>query len=447
MSISFTIMQRKSVLIVDDDADIISALQVVLEDEFDRIDTESNATRIPALLQANYDAILLDMNFSAGINTGNEGLFWLQTILQQKPDANVVLMTAYGNIDLAVEAIKRGARDFILKPWHNEKLIATLRAVVGGKRGKQNSRPNSPEFFFESRSPVMVSLMEKIARVAPTDASVLLLGENGTGKDVVAHEIHRKSQRASEGFYTVDLATLTPGLFESELFGHKKGSFTDAKSDRKGRFESADGGTLFLDEIGNLPLALQSKLLTVLQRKEVMPVGSNTPVAFNVRIISATNAALDQMVKSGEFRQDLMYRLNTITIEVPALRDRDEDVLPLAEFFLQQYKAEYGKGDLSLSDDAQKSIKSYHWPGNVRELRHSIEKAVILADNVITARDLALSTSARSIPPSTMRTLDDMEKDAIQHALNQYGGNIVQAAKALGITRQTLYNKMKKYGI
>ena len=441
-------MPGSTLLIVEDDRDVVDALKALLEDEFTDIVSEANPNRIPTLAARPFDMILLDMNFSAGINTGNEGLYWLSSILQRNPTARVIMMTAYGNIDLAVEAIKRGAKDFVLKPWDNQKLLATIRANIRKSQTKENRSP--VQTFVEGKSKMMIDLQERIVKVAATDASVLILGENGTGKELVAQRIHELSNRSSGPFVTVDLSTITPTLFESELFGHKKGAFTDAKTDRIGRLQMANGGTLFLDEIGNLPHAQQSKLLTALQNRAVVPVGSSENVPLDIRLITATNANLLQMVKDGSFRQDLLYRINTITFNVPALRDREDDVLALAEHFLEEHSTHYRKTDLSFEPAALEVMRRYNWPGNVRELRHTIEKAVILSEGpMITDKDLQLSTSSQSSMPvrNTGRTLDELEEQAIRSALAEHGGNIVHAAKALGITRQTFYNKMKRYGI
>jgi two-component system response regulator HydG len=444
-------MPPKSILIIDDDNDVLDALTILLEDEFGRIVTEGNPNRIPTLLNEQWSVILLDMNFSAGINTGNEGLYWLGEILRRRPETSVVLMTAYGKIDLAVEAIKRGAKDFILKPWDNDKLMATLKACLRKRVADEHvgtpSAPALSEFVIGS-SPAMQELQTNIQRVAATDASVLILGENGTGKEVVAREIHRMSRRSGKIFQMVDMTTLTDTLFESELFGHKKGAFTDAKTDRKGRFESADGGTLFLDEIGNLPPHLQAKLLTALQRRSVVPVGSNAEINFDVRLITATNAPLPEMAEQGKFRQDLLYRINTITLYVPPLRERGDDTITLAEHFLSRYASKYDRPTPSLPAETRDALKSYRWPGNVRELQHTMEKAVILGSgDSLKISELNLSTSSKPLAMNQTRTLEEIERDALISALQANQGNILQAAKSLGITRQTLYNKMKKYGI
>jgi DNA-binding NtrC family response regulator len=444
-------MPSKSVLIIDDDNDVLDALTILLEDEFDRVVTEGNPNRIPALLNEDWNLILLDMNFSAGINTGNEGLYWLGEIRRKKPNASVVLMTAYGKIDLAVEAIKRGARDFVLKPWDNSKLMATLKASLQ-KRTESEKELLTPapalSNFVEGASAVMQDLQSNIRKVASTDASVLILGENGTGKEVVARAIHHASRRAGKVFQSVDMTTLSDALFESELFGHRKGAFTDAKTDRKGRFESADGGTLFLDEIGNLPLHLQAKLLTALQKRSVVPVGSNTEISFDVRLLTATNAPLPELAEQGKFRQDLLYRINTITLHVPPLRERDGDIIVLAEHFLDLYAGKYERPTPVLPAETKEALLRYRWPGNVRELQHTMEKAVILGSGeALRVEELNLSTSSRPGPANTARTLEEIERDALIAALQANQGNILQAAKSLGITRQTLYNKMKKYGI
>ncbi len=442
-------VKNVSVLIIDDDRDVLDALGVLLEDDFPKIVKENNTNRIQTLIIENFDVVLLDMNFSAGINTGNEGLFWLSKIKQQSPQTDVIVMTAYGNIDLAVEAIKRGAKDFILKPWNNEKLLATLNSAIAEKayRRIEPKRTTSDEFI-PGQSPLMLKLQEQVRKVAQTDASVLLLGENGTGKEMFAKYIHHQSLRAGQRFLTVDLSAIPSSLFESELFGHRKGAFTDAKADRQGKFQAADQGTLFLDEIGNLPMAQQVKLLTVLQNRLVTPLGTTESSLVDVRIISATNANLSERVASGEFRQDLLYRINTITITIPPLRERIEDIEVLAGHFLSGFKAKYKKEQIGFSQQALEIMKEYSWPGNVRELKHTVEKAVILAEkDMIDADDLALSISGKPTANAGGKTLEAIEREAMISALNAHGGNIVHAAKALGITRQTLYNKMKKYGI
>jgi DNA-binding NtrC family response regulator len=433
-------------LIIDDDRDVLDALAILLEDDF-IVSRESTANRIQSLPLQDFDVVLLDMNFSAGLNTGNEGLFWLTKILEIDKTASVIMMTAYGNITLAVEAIKRGAKDFVLKPWENDKLLATIRTCLRKERSLKAKPEVTENSFVNGVSPSMLLLQEQIRKVAATEASVLLLGENGTGKELIAREIHRLSTRASAIFLSVDLSTLSSGVFESELFGHKRGAYTDAKTDRTGRFEAANGGTLFLDEIGNIPVDQQVKLLTVLQNRQVTPVGSNESVSVNVRLISATNAPLLKMAEQGLFRQDLLYRLNTVTLEIPPLRARQLDILSLAEYFLTMFSGQYKKENLVLTDEARQMLLDYHWPGNVRELKHTMEKAVILGAGIaITPKDLNLVLSSKT-SSVTDKTLEGLERQAMVDALSRHGGNIVHAAKALGITRQTFYNKMKKYGL
>jgi two-component system, NtrC family, response regulator HydG len=441
-------VKNVSILIIDDDRDVLDALGVLLEDDFSRIVKESNVNRIPSLLGEAFDLVLLDMNFSAGINSGNEGLFWLSKIKQLNPAAEVIMMTAYGNIALAVEAIKRGAKDFVLKPWDNGKLLATIKSVLGSDERKKADRvAPASGLFIEGKSPVMRTIQDQLLKVAATDASVLLLGESGTGKEVFARRIHEMSNRKDHLFNTVDLSAIPTSLFESELFGHKKGAFTDAKTDREGKLLAANHGTLFLDEIGNLPVAQQVKLLTVLQNRSVTPLGDTHSRKVDVRLISATNENLAENVLAGKFRQDLLYRINTISITIPPLRDRQEDIKIFAEAFLHVYKQRYNKHSMRFSPSALASMSDYNWPGNIRELKHTIEKTVILADtDLIDAKDLDLSISGK-LASGSVKRLDEIEKEAMINALSTHGGNIVHAAKALGITRQTLYNKMKKYGI
>lgn len=407
-----------------------------------------------------YDAILLDMNFKAGVNTGNEGIYWLEKFISKKPNASIIMMTAYGDIDLAVNAIKKGAVDFVLKPWDNEKLLATLHSAINLSRSRNEvstlkrkekeliSALNRTDRNIIGQSEAMNEVMRMVEKVASTDANVLILGENGTGKELVAREIHRLSKRNEKLLVTVDMGSIAETLFESELFGHKKGAFTDAKEDRCGKFEMASGGTLFLDEIGNLPLPLQSKLLTVLQNRTITRVGDNTPFPIDIRLISATNGNIDNMVQNSEFREDLLYRLNTITIEVPPLSERSGDVALLSNFFLDKYGAKYNKKGLKISASAMAKLENYNWPGNVRELQHTIEKAVILADsNQLGVNDFSLSNNMRSKTLNTKMTIEEMELQMIEMAILRSNGNFSAAAEALGITRQTLYNKMKKYAL
>lgn len=434
-------------MIIDDDPDILEALKVLLEEEFAEIVTENHPQRITSLLtKSSFNVVLLDMNFSAGLNTGNEGLFWLSKILESNPETSVVTMTAYGNIGLAVEAMRRGARDFVLKPWDNAKLLASLKASTQYKRQPKSETSKTNSRMVHGESEVMKSLGQNLQKIAPTDASVLILGENGTGKEVMAQQIHQLSKRKDHPFVHVDLSTINPGIFESELFGHKKGAFTDAKADYSGRFVKAHKGTLFLDEIGNLPVDQQAKLLTVLQKREVVPMGSVDAIPIDVRLITATNANLMELTEKGEFREDLLYRINTISVEIPPLRERQEDIVILANHFLEINSQRYSKPGLSFDESALGALQDYSWPGNVRELQHAIEKGVILSSGpAIKADDLNLYTPFKK--SESRQTLAEIETAAIINALKNNNGNIVKAAKELGITRQTLYNKMKRYGI
>ncbi|MDL2228461.1 sigma-54 dependent transcriptional regulator [Bacteroidales bacterium OttesenSCG-928-K03] len=451
-------MQKGSILVVDDNKAILSALQLLLPEYFMEIKMLSNPNTIISTIKAfQYDVVLLDMNFSAGVNSGNEGLFWLSEIKKYSPLSEVVLFTAYADIDLAVNGIKRGAFDFVVKPWENAKLVSTLLAAYElskSKREVKQLKEIKKEFKTESEmfwgsSPQMQKIFSLVERIAKTDANILITGENGTGKDVLANEIHKKSLRSNESMVAVDIGALTDSLFESELFGHVKGSFTDAKADRAGKFEVASGGTLFLNEIGNIPLHLQAKLLTVIQNKSISRVGGNAVIPVDIRLISATNKDLDEMVKNNEFREDLLYRINTIHIALPPLRQRKDEIVPLAELFLKRYASKYNKNITSITDDAQEKLKNYSWSGNIRELQHAVEKAVILSDGEqLTAIDFLL-VEKNDMPLnnklSTSATLEDMEKEIIAQALIDHNGNVSIIAQQLGITRQTLYNKLKKY--
>jgi len=410
------------------------------------------------MYSSNYDIILLDMNFKSGDNSGNEGLYWLKEILKHDPLAMVIMITAYGDIDLAVKAIKEGATDFIAKPWDAEKLIVTLKNAIAFRKskievkhlkGKQKQLKEDAEKhyqMFAGSSKVMQDIYKTIAKVALTDANVLILGENGTGKELIAREIHRKSKRATEIFLSVDMGSLSDSLFESEMFGHVKGSYTDAKEDRTGRFETASGGSLFLDEIGNLSMTVQSKLLTVIQNREVTRVGANKAVPTNFRLITATNKNLDEMVQKNLFREDLLFRINTIQLELPPLRERAEDIPGLADFFLTQYANKYEKPMLKMTGNAYDKLIDYYWPGNIRELKHTIEKAVILCDsNILKPEDfyLKMDRTAKG-EEETALTLSDIERKAIMKVLDQCNGNLTKAAKILDISRTTLYAKLGK---
>jgi DNA-binding NtrC family response regulator len=454
---------KGKILIVDDNEGILKSLSFILKQEFEEVTGIKNPAKFTSLLHSgSFDVILLDMNFSAGINTGNEGLFWLKEITKSDPDAVVILITAYGDIELAVKAMKEGATDFIQKPFDPVKLISTVKSALQLRmsklqvsrlihKQKQLSADLDKSFIsLIAESAAMKTIMTTVRKVAPTDANVLILGENGTGKELIAREIHRQSKRADEVFISVDLGSLSETLFESELFGHVKGSFTGAGEDRKGRFETATGGTLFLDEIGNLPISMQSKLLTVLQNRYIIPVGSNKPVPIDVRLITATNKYLSEMIKDNLFREDLMFRINTIQIEIPPLNQRAEDIVLLTEHFLKIYGKKYGKSQLRISATAVEKLRKYEWPGNVRELQHMMENSVIMADDdIIKPENLHFSTSistGKSLSDNSLN-LNNIEKLTIKEALFKHKGNINQTAKELGITRKTLYSKIEKYDL
>ncbi|MEM7657781.1 MAG: sigma-54 dependent transcriptional regulator [Bacteroidota bacterium] len=457
--------KQGNLLIIDDDAEVLVSARLLLKRSYATIKTERDPKRIPHhLRQGEYDLVLLDMNFHPGQTDGSEGIHWLHEIQKRQPDLPVVMMTAYGHIDMAVLAMKEGAIDFVSKPWENEKLRATVRSAyeLGQSRrrvqelevrekGFKEQLSQSPEGTpLLGKSSAMEQVFATIRKVARTEADVLILGENGTGKELVAREIHQQSLRAGEAFIKVDLGAITESLFESELFGHTKGAFTDAKEDRAGRFEVASGGTLFLDEIGNLSLGLQVKLLSALQNRMITRVGSHQSLPVDIRLICATNMPLYEMVKEQGFRQDLLYRINTVEIPLPPLRKRKDDISLLVDRFLQEYVHKYRRQGLTISKSALKKLKAYHWPGNIRELRHAVERAVILSEGgQIEAEDFVFRTEASS--PETAQpasfNLDQMERQLVQQALAHHHGNISQAAKDLGITRAALYRRMEKYGL
>jgi len=456
--------KQGKILIVDDNEDLLKAAKMYLKRHFAQVDIEKNPEAIPNLMNnEDYDVILLDMNFTKDVSSGHEGYYWLEKILTIDPSAVVVLITAYGDIQMAVKAIKAGATDFVLKPWENEKLLATLysamrlresRDVIENLKIKNqeiNQELNSKFSEIIGQSSAMQKIFQTIERVAKTDANVLILGENGTGKELIARAIHRNSVRQNETFATVDLGSITETLFESELFGHKKGAFTDAKEDRAGRFELANGGTLFLDEIGNLSMPLQAKLLTVLQNRRVSRVGSSKDTPIDIRLICATNMPLYEMVKENRFRQDLLYRINTIEIEVPPLRERFEDIPLLANHFLKYYSEKYGKSVSRISDAAMTRMHKHPWPGNIRELQHSIERAVILSNgNVLQPEDFNFNVSAGKDDGQLnldQFNLEEVEKLLIRKVLKKYNGNITQAASELGLTQSSLYRRLEKYGL
>jgi len=452
-------MKKANILIVDDDVDVLETARMFLKQEFASVDIEENPEKIPGYFEIkDYDVILLDMNFKRGVNDGEEGFYWLQKILELDPNAIVILITAYGEVDLAVKAMKLGATDFVLKPWKNQKLLATILSAIKHRESqKQISRLKASQAVetdaldkIIGKSDVMLRLKELIKKVADTDASVLILGENGTGKELVAKALHSLSKRNNELFVGVDLGAVSETLFESELFGHVKGAFTDAKADRPGQFEIADNGTIFLDEIGNLSLPLQAKLLTVLQNKVVRRVGSGKDISIDFRLICATNMAVHQMVEQNSFRQDLLYRINTVEIKIPALRDRQEDIPLLLSHFLEQFSKKYNKKLPSISEGVMSQLKAYSWPGNVRELAHATERAVILSDDH-SMDDVNLfinnSTAEISTDHKADMTLDEMEKQFIQNSLKENNGNVSQTAKKLGLTRTAMYRRLNKYGL
>lgn len=454
---SFVTMIKKqgTILIVDDNRNILTTVRMLLDSIFANIITIANPNSIPAKLREEHpDVVLLDMNFSSGINSGNEGLYWLREIKSLSPKTEVVLFTAYADIQLAVTGIKEGAADFIVKPFDNEKMISTLleardRNKAADKAMVKHSGKDSNSTMYWGNSEVMSNLRNIVEKVAATDANILITGENGTGKEVLANEIHRLSTRCGKKMLPVDMGAITETLFESELFGHVKGAFTDAKVDKPGKFELADGSTIFLDEIGNLSYSLQAKLLTALQRRSIVRVGGSTQIPINVRLVCATNRNLQQMVNDGEFREDLLYRINTIHLELPALRQRKADIVPLANRFLRQYGDMYNKTNLRFSDEAERKLISLPWYGNIRELQHAIEKAVILSDGgMINAEDIdGGNQTRREKPLEEVQTLDEMESRMIEKTIKECEGNLSVVAARLGISRQTLYNKIKRYGI
>ena len=449
------------ILMIDDDEDVLLAAKMLLKKQNHHVIIEKNPNKIPFLLNNDtYDVILLDMNFSKDITSGKEGFYWLEQILEKDPNAVVILITAFGDVEMAVKALKKGATDFILKPWQNEKLVATISTAIRLKKSynQVDKLKKAKEMLEEQiskpfgeiigQSTAIREVFAMINKVAKTDANVLILGENGTGKELIARAIHQRSLRKDNSFVSVDMGAITETLFESELFGHKKGAFTDAREDRPGRFELATGGTLFLDEIGNLSMSLQSKLLSALQSRQVTRVGSNQPVPVDIRLICATNMPLTKMVQEGTFRQDLLYRINTVEIQVPPLSDRVEDIPLLAEHYLNHYAKKYHKAVTTIAPEALDKLKRYAWPGNIRELQHAIERAVIMTDSSsLQETDFLFSRSLTKGPPSNTLNLDEVEKAAIAKALQMHAGNISKAADELGLTRASLYRRMEKYGL
>ncbi len=452
---------RGNILVVDDNRSILSALEILLTPEFGDVKLISNPNLIPAeLRKQDYNLVILDMNFQAGVNTGNEGIYWLGRIKETNPELSVVMITAYGDIDVAVKALKAGASDFVLKPWDNAKLLATLKLAIQLNISKNEVRHlkeretelkreiNREQKFIIGSSPQITNVLNLVRKVAKTDANVLITGENGTGKELIAQEIHRLSDRSHEVLVSVDVGSLSETLFESELFGHVKGAFTDAHESRQGKFETAERGTLFLDEIGNLSFPLQAKLLAAIENRQISRIGSNQLIPIDIRLISATNSNLESMVNSGLFREDLLYRINTIQIELPPLRERGNDIIILAEFFLKKYIFKYNKPNIKINQQAIERLIKYSWPGNIRELQHTIEKAVILSETtILKPDDLYLRNTSAITGNDTVITLEEMEKQMIMKALEKNNGNFSAAAEQLGITRQTLYNRFKKSSI
>ncbi len=447
------------ILVVYDNEEVLLAVEMLLSGYFEKIETINNPNLLSSVLEKElFDVIILDMNFSAGINSGNEGIYWMNLILKADPEAIIVFITAYGDFELAVKAIREGGTDFIQKPWDDEKFITTIENAYKLRKSQkeittlkfkqkhlsEDISGKLPDIIGESDA--MKNVFKTINKVAKTDANVLILGENGTGKELIAREVHKKSARSEEVFVNLDVSALPDSLFESELFGYVKGAFTDAKTDKPGRIEIASGGTLFLDEIGNMSLTAQSKLLAVLQNREISRLGANYKIPVDIRLVCATNKPLQEMVSEGLFREDLLYRINTITINVPPLKERKDDVLLLVNYFKEKYEKKYEKPSFELEKSAIEKLKTYSWPGNVRELQHIVEKAVILSEsNILNGNDFWLNQSK----PKSNKTLDlsENEKYLILQAIEKHKGNYTEAAKELGVSRKTLYNKLKKYGL
>lgn len=434
---------------------------MLIQTEFDEVFTLSNPkSLIYTIEKNNIDIVLLDMNFTTGINNGNEGIFWLNEILKFDASIIVIMITAYGDVELAVRAVKKGAFNFILKPWDNNKLLSTLHSALKLRKSKMENSSlkkvsenlkqelNPSNYSFIGQSKPILAVLEMVKKVAKTDANILITGENGTGKELIAREIHKHSKRQNEILLNVDMGAISETLFESELFGHKKGSYTDAKEERIGKFETANKGTIFLDEIGNLPISLQTKILAVLQNRTITKLGDNTPIPIDIRLVSATNKDIDAMITNGLFREDLLYRINTIRIELPPLRERGNDIILLAGFYLDKYSKKYNKSGLKINEKAKQKLLKHNWPGNVRELQHSIEKAVILSDeNILSEDSFSLNQNTNKHNNFQNLTIDEMEREMIIDCIEKEKGNMSNVSKKLGITRQTLYNKLKKYDL
>lgn len=452
-----------NILIVDDDEDVLLAAKMLLKKHIQNVTIEKNPNKIPFLLNNySFDVILLDMNFSKDITSGKEGFYWLSQITERDPNAVVILITAFGDVEMAVRALKEGATDFVLKPWQNEKLLATISAAIKLKKSynevdklkkaKKQLQDDSNQPFKDilGNSSAIKKIFDIIDKVAQTDANILILGENGTGKELVARALHQKSLRKDNVFIGVDMGAITETLFESELFGHKKGSFTDAKEDRTGRFEAANTGSLFLDEIGNLSLPLQSKLLSALQNRNITRIGANKPISIDIRLICATNMPIYEMVKNSEFRQDLLYRINTVELHLPPLRERQDDIQILADHFAEMYCKKYRKPTKTFSASTIKRLQKYTWPGNIRELQHAIERTVIMSDNSnLSPEDFFFLTNNPQADDINVENynLESVEKSVIQKAINKHNGNISKAAKELGLTRASLYRRLEKHGL
>lgn len=449
-------METGTILIVDDNKSVLASLELLLENEFSTVRTAANPNQITTLLTTtSIDIVILDMNFSAGINNGNEGLYWLKRIHEICPGLPVVMLTAYGDVELAVKALKNGAADFLLKPWDNRTFVQKIKEAFNNKSNRKSLSKSKRQIvsgnlnkseMLTGRSPVMIQLMKIVSKVAKTDANILITGENGTGKEMLAREIHRLSPRNIRPMLSIDMGAISESLFESELFGHERGAFTDAYDTRPGKFEAASGSSLFMDEIGNLPLALQAKLLTVLQNRNITRIGSNKVIPVDIRLISATNKDIPEMIKQGLFREDLFYRINTIHLEIPPLRERGDDILIFIDTFLHRFASKYQHPEMRMHEQTIEKLRSYHWPGNIRELQHAIEKAVILCEgNVIRPKDILVKQTWKPQTTGTVPNLEEVERQAIETAILQNNGNLTAAAEQLGISRQTLYNKLKRF--
>lgn len=445
-------IKKARILIVDDDQDVLMAMRLLLKSMAKEVVIEKNPNNILSLINKNkFDIIILDMNFNGLVNTGNEGIYWLSRIKEVDKEVDVILITAYGDLDLAIRSLKKGASDFLVKPWENEKLIKSIKELL---QNKKSGKPKVEHMLTTKskilgESPVMQDVFMKIKKIAPTEANILILGENGTGKDLIAKAIHDNSLRKDKPFIKVDVGALTSTLFEGELFGHKKGAFTDAKENRVGRFEAAEGGTLFLDEIGNITLQQQARLLSVLQNRQITPLGSNTPVPVDIRLICATNLDIAFLAEESRFRKDLIYRINTVEIIIPPLRERDKDIILLARHFTELYAEKYLKSKFTMDDKFVQKLQDYYFPGNVRELQYALERAVIMADkNTLHEEDLVFSPIEKQSDnrPNDL-TLETAEKNAILNVIEKNNGNITKSAKELGITRTALYRRLNKYGI